>query len=318
MEPLSIIVSLFGGRETRVADRFFGVLSLEQLEMQQAILESKKLLKEESEHVQRVYGRERGQRAKLDKLGLDETEAVEYLMMLSRDEAAERGVADQQIAAFIEEGVFEGDFDDLLHHSTHASTSTDRPDFPSVSSPSASPSHRFRIGKPIPRTSLPASTPGVKESSQKKLQENPEHTGIKPDDEPSSPSPGGVSPRDDPRFPAISTSAGTNTNTSPTPVRSTTRATTSGVAGSSSSSSGGGSAPLSTSSRSTDSTRAPAWGTPLARSPPHSRGSSVRSTSPWSRARSGGESGGDEEMDADLKFALELSLAEAMSRGEGV
>ncbi|KAJ7217706.1 WD40-repeat-containing domain protein [Mycena pura] len=79
--------------------------SHQHLEMRQAIVESRHLLEDESKHAQRVYGREREQRAQLEALGLDEVEAVEYLLMLSREEAIERE------RSAIDQGVFEGEFD---------------------------------------------------------------------------------------------------------------------------------------------------------------------------------------------------------------
>ncbi|KAF9265067.1 hypothetical protein L218DRAFT_1076054 [Marasmius fiardii PR-910] len=63
----------------------------------------------ETQHMRKVYGRERQQRQDLARLGLDEVEAVEYVLMLSREEALAREA--QEAQALVEEGVFEGDFD---------------------------------------------------------------------------------------------------------------------------------------------------------------------------------------------------------------
>ncbi|KAJ7646978.1 WD40-repeat-containing domain protein [Roridomyces roridus] len=81
----------------------------QQLEMNEEIVESRHLLQEESRYAQRAYGRAREQRAGLETLGLDEVEAVEYVLMLSREEAMER----ERQRPPIEEGVFEGDFDEV-------------------------------------------------------------------------------------------------------------------------------------------------------------------------------------------------------------
>ncbi|KAJ7824667.1 hypothetical protein B0H14DRAFT_2597051 [Mycena olivaceomarginata] len=91
------------------------------------------LLEEESAHVQRAYGREREQRARLETLGLDEAEAVEYILMLSREEAVER--QHNAAAQAIDEGVFEGDFDDEIT----APTQSQRRASPTRSSSSSPP-----------------------------------------------------------------------------------------------------------------------------------------------------------------------------------
>ncbi|KAK1221355.1 hypothetical protein PQX77_015824 [Marasmius sp. AFHP31] len=85
-----------------------------QYALKQLIHESVHEHEKEAEHMKKVYGRERQQRHDLEKLGLDEVEAVEYVLMLSRDEALQREREEQQereVQALLEEGVFEGDFD---------------------------------------------------------------------------------------------------------------------------------------------------------------------------------------------------------------
>ncbi|KAK0191154.1 WD40-repeat-containing domain protein [Armillaria mellea] len=79
-----------------------------QLDLKASVSESLALLKQEQERARQAHSRERKQRESLESLGLSEVEAVEYLLMLSRDEQAEkeRGRA--------EEGVFEWDVDDNL------------------------------------------------------------------------------------------------------------------------------------------------------------------------------------------------------------
>jgi WD40 repeat protein len=100
-------------------------LLLEKIEMQENISESRTILDMQSKNIRRANGREREQIATLESLGLDEAEAVEYVLMLSRDEALRDGrgysttnAEEYQSATPVEEGVFEGDFDDMLsaHH----------------------------------------------------------------------------------------------------------------------------------------------------------------------------------------------------------
>ncbi|THU88585.1 hypothetical protein K435DRAFT_307343 [Dendrothele bispora CBS 962.96] len=76
------------------------------------VSESISELKQDNERRRRVHGREREQLMNLEQLGLDEVEAVEYVLMLSRDEALQRERG-QMASSTIEEGVFEGDFDDI-------------------------------------------------------------------------------------------------------------------------------------------------------------------------------------------------------------
>ena len=76
--------------------------------------------------------REREQRERLEHLGLSEVEAVEYVLMLSRDEAnvnvgAETGSGASDISeTHLDQGVFEGDFD--AEHNTD-DEDDDRPRF---------------------------------------------------------------------------------------------------------------------------------------------------------------------------------------------
>ncbi|KAK7005832.1 WD40-repeat-containing domain protein [Favolaschia claudopus] len=136
----------------------------QQLEMHQAIAESRHLIKEENAHVQKAYGRAREQRAQLETLGLDEVEAVDYILMLSRDEAMERQ------RNVIEEGVFEGDFDEdeARVHSTVRSTSSS----PESSAPFSPPLRATRTaGVRIPGKARPnARTPS---NSNVKVQVSP-------------------------------------------------------------------------------------------------------------------------------------------------
>jgi hypothetical protein len=88
---------------------------LEQLEMKQLIAEFDPELDRGQSFVRRAYGNEQEQMNELNRLGLDEVEAVEYVLMLSRDEEEMRlrnrsGGSPRHIE---EEGVFEGEFDDI-------------------------------------------------------------------------------------------------------------------------------------------------------------------------------------------------------------
>ncbi|KAJ7187891.1 hypothetical protein C8R46DRAFT_1052986, partial [Mycena filopes] len=142
----------------------------QQIEMNQAIVESRHLLDEESAHVQRAYGREREQRTQLETLGLDEVEAVEYVLMLSREEAIERESSSRSAAAAIDQGVFEGDFDDDGFDESPSRASS-RPSSAASSPPRASPpSSPPRAGsRPIPR----ASGSGSGSNSNSKIQVSP-------------------------------------------------------------------------------------------------------------------------------------------------
>ncbi|KIJ41026.1 hypothetical protein M422DRAFT_255876 [Sphaerobolus stellatus SS14] len=66
----------------------------QQIEMNNDIRESKRAIQDERAHSQRVNGRLRAQQSTLDGLGLTEAEAVEYLLMLSREEDERRRVSE--------------------------------------------------------------------------------------------------------------------------------------------------------------------------------------------------------------------------------
>jgi hypothetical protein len=91
----------------------------EQLEINQMITESRDLLSCEKKRVQHVLGREEEQQAGLNSLGLSETEALEYVLMLSRDEMNKNsniidgtGLSSSQTSVIANEGFFKGDFDE--------------------------------------------------------------------------------------------------------------------------------------------------------------------------------------------------------------
>ncbi|KAG8215422.1 hypothetical protein J3R82DRAFT_9030 [Butyriboletus roseoflavus] len=125
-----------------------------QYEMHKDIAESCMELDYERAHTQRNYGCEREQRSTLDTLGLSELEAVEYVLMLSREE---EGVRRQRTV--VDEGVFEGDFDDL------PGTRTSSQSIPSMPlSPCHSSSSHHSNGRQYPRVSLPMSNEKVQVS----------------------------------------------------------------------------------------------------------------------------------------------------------
>ena len=66
------------------------VCDTEQIELRHDIAESREALYEESRHFRKVFGREREQLSTLEKLGLDEREAVDYVLMLSREDENKR------------------------------------------------------------------------------------------------------------------------------------------------------------------------------------------------------------------------------------
>ena len=335
--------------------------------MHQAITESRSLLEYESTRSKRAFGREKEHRAGLDNLGLSEVEAIEYVLMLSRDEANANANANASGSQLdFDEGVFEGDFEDDIAHedglaftvsNSRSSSPNPRSAFGSgivaqpVSSASSSSSvssisSRSGItmtpsGRPIPRVMPSNSNDKVRVSPP--YREEPMEAG--PDDSSASGSASAPGSSDhgplvgtrmhleDHYFPPISTSTSpTNGNQSQNSSEANTRSSTPGspwitAAGGSpkspKSSMSAWSIPLkkSTFSNSTSPAssvhRSNAWAGPSRIAPPATRqqqrpslGKRVPSaSSPIVVA---------EEMDEDLRFALELSMAEARSRGEDV
>ena len=76
--------------------------------MKETITESRRMVEQESASYKRTFTREKEHRAKLEKLGLTEAEALEYVLMLSREEALGKGDLDAN-QAIGEEGVFDID-----------------------------------------------------------------------------------------------------------------------------------------------------------------------------------------------------------------
>ncbi|KAJ7077305.1 hypothetical protein B0H15DRAFT_789790 [Mycena belliarum] len=264
----------------------------QQLELKQAVVESRHMLDEESRHVQRAYGREREQRARLETLGLDEVEAVEYVLMLSREEAIERERALGE-GAPVDQGVF--DFDDegstLASADTAGSTRS-----PSPTSPWDSPSTPPRSVSSSP----PWSTPGVQ--GQRILCAAP------------SSSPSNSKIQVSPPFRAEPSEASFTP-----PARSVPPAavgTHFPPIGSGASASVVGGTP-STNSSPRGTLVKSAWSTPLARSPVPSPGSSMSASvsAQWDGRVSRSSSSSaftvpEDDMDGDLLLAIALSLAD--------
>lgn len=108
-----------------------------QAELKHSINESLTDLKHEQEHVRRVNSRERKQQANLDQLGLNEAEVVEYLLMLSREEA-EQKMKDSN-PGNEEEDIFHMDFSDAPAMSRDAAGTSTVASSPSPSSGEISP-----------------------------------------------------------------------------------------------------------------------------------------------------------------------------------
>ena len=238
------------------------------------------MVEQENESFKRTFAREKEHRAKLEKLGLTEAEALEYVLMLSREEALGRGVVDAN-QAISEEGVF--DIDESLRSAGHAyegaaSTSSLRrsPSLSSVStvsdqtwsSYSESPASYSRYAAANPQgveTSLPLSI----SSSVPSMMSGTTTTSTLGGDE----------------FPPIAVSPTSS-------IASGSRSPSSKSPGKS-------------------------WSSVAGTSPP---GQPTRSASGPRRFRPVGAGAvkytSDSEMDEDLRYALEVSLAEAQSRGQ--
>lgn len=240
--------------------------------------------------MQRAYGREREQRSKLDGLGLSEIEAVEYVLMLSRDEAhARENSGGPSSSANFEDGIFEGDFDeDVSDHSPGMSS-------PSLSASSSSSSLSSRPGHVL----------------SPRYREAPVEAGLGNDSPPSSSLPFDTSDHD--IFPHVSANA--------SPRGAGTPSSSVGQAGGSHRQ---GLAPRSPTTSVWGNTRSISPATsPISRMNPWASKpvgvptmGPTRSPPVW--AVGGKRPATEEELDADLKFALELSLVEARSRGENV
>ncbi|KIK90486.1 hypothetical protein PAXRUDRAFT_831680 [Paxillus rubicundulus Ve08.2h10] len=275
-----------------------------QYEMHKDIHESFGELEYERAHVQRRYGHEREHRSTLDSLGLSELEAVEYVLMLSRQEEEDR-----QLTMAREECAFEGDFDDFrgtswsqlsTQVSSHASSS---------SSTCHSDAHQYpRIVHTSLNEKAQVSPPFVPEPMEAGTTVSPLRSLTTAPGTPCS---------------AIAMRSTSSSSLEDFPIISPTL--------SSISSSRGMSAPHLVSS-SPDRSRS-AWCTPLQSNPPSPGPSAPHSciTIPVvamshlsadiaqnKTSKVEQNLPDSEEMDDDLRLAIELSLAEACSRGEEV
>lgn len=264
-------------------------------------------LEYEREYTRRIYGCEREQRSTLDTLGLSELEAVKYVLMISREEEEAR-----QQRTVVDEGVFEGDFDDLPGTST-TSRSRSTPSTP-LTPLHSSPNHHSN-GHQYSRVLIPISNEKVQVSPR--FIPEPMEAGTS------------ISPL---RPPSI----GPSVQPSPMTTRSTSSSSLDHFPSLSSSLSSSSSSNRGTSG-SLDRPRS-AWSTPLKSISPSPGPSSPRSrvvTPVMARSRSSNvsllsadiarhrelsrvEALDVQEMDSDLKMAIELSLAEARSKGDNV
>ncbi|KAG1750392.1 uncharacterized protein EDB91DRAFT_1234974 [Suillus paluster] len=262
------------------------------------INESRRELEHEKAYTRHTMGREREQRSTLNMLGLSESEAVEYVLMLSREEEERR-----RLSHTIDEGVFEGDFEDETFLPVTSSSSTTHGPLSPGSNQSSSSSLYSHRSRAYPRAARPVTNEKVQVSPP--FVPEPMEAGVT------------ISPL---RIPTSLPGSSTATRSLPDVVRSTSSSYEHFPSISSS---------ISSSTSSLEHVR-PAWSTP-SRSAPSSNGSSsphidtpiLRSLSSASvdihdrRFEEELQMPLDlDEVDDDLKFAMELSLAEARSRGE--
>jgi len=261
-------------------------------------------MEHEKAYTQRTMGREREQRSTLNTLGLSELEAVEYALILSREEEEHR-----LVSRTIDEGVFEGDFDDLPVPSSslpaHGFLSSNQ------SSSSSHRDHHFRghpcVARPITNEKVQVSPVFVPEPMDAGVTISPLRMCTPLPGSSTRPlqvvAPSGSSTHED--FPLISSSLSSSSSKSNLSSAEHTRSAWS--------------TPL-CSALSSRGTSSPYIGTPITgRSTVSlsSAGTDVRDkrSEGEQRPRSPPDSD-DAEMDDDLKFVIELSLAEARSRGD--
>ncbi|KAG6824534.1 hypothetical protein H0H92_006574 [Tricholoma furcatifolium] len=286
---------------------------LEQVELHQTISESQSLLQEESKQVQMVYGREREHRAMLETMGLDEGEALEYILMLSREEALQHEISLNP--AIHEEGVFDNfDFDGIPSNLTHlvAGPSGSTPSNSGMSTPKRTPRHSHRASPSHSNEKVQVSPPF-----------RPEPMEAGNGDVPLTLPPLSLDSSDEKHFPRMSTSA---SPPSPTTHRAWSISRSNISRTSSIDSQGSARVVVAGSPMSR---KSPAWAGPsqspaVPRSPQSVKSFSQAVPSQNSVARnlpsvpSSPSMGDDDELDDELRFVLELSLAEARSRGEDV
>ncbi|KAG2357475.1 WD40-repeat-containing domain protein [Suillus spraguei] len=267
-------------------------------DLHKVINESKRELEQEKSYARHTMGREREQRSTLNMLGLSESEAVEYVLMLSREEEEHH-----RSSNIVDEGVFQADFEDETFLPTASSPSVMH-GYANQSSPGAFYDHHSRT---YPRAARSLTNEKVQVSPV--FVPEPMEAGVT------------ISPL---RIPKSLPGSSAGTRSLPEMARSTSSSTEHFPSISSS---------ISSSTSSLEHIHS-AWSTPL-RSPPPSHGASspcvgtpiLRTASASFSSASMENHGRDseeelrapldlDEMDEELKFAIELSLAEARSRSE--
>ena len=313
--------------------------------MYRDIAESRRDLDEEQTYTRRAFGREREQQSTLAHLGLNEVEAVEYVLMLSRDEEEDRRL---QHSAPEDDGVFMADFDDPRTPVSGPSSFIENPPITTTMSRTSSSSSSYSglngtvviNGRSLPRT--------VPSHSNHKLQMSPRTRPEPTEAGFASSSLNGSLPSSVNTQASISVPSTTDLDHFP-PVSRTPSST--GLSVPSTPASPGAAR---RSGPSSPQSLRNAWATPLSSRQPYSSTPSsapgsvrtspvlvARRSSPPSRTSSVGPSlisagfagqtnGGSgspkstpvpegiEGEDEDLRFAIELSLAEARSRGDNV
>ncbi|KAI0027610.1 hypothetical protein K488DRAFT_6979, partial [Vararia minispora EC-137] len=140
-----------------------------QIDLRRDIAESRDDIDEESAGARLRLGQERAQTSQLSALGLSEREAVEYVLMLSRDEANASG---EMHGAWGEEGVFELDDNDLVIGRRTPSSSSASSDSP-LSAPATRPSSLPAAPSPPLRPTHPHRAVGAPSASNVKVQVSP-------------------------------------------------------------------------------------------------------------------------------------------------
>ncbi|GJE93007.1 F-box protein [Phanerochaete sordida] len=268
----------------------------QQVEISREIKESRRELEYEHEHVQQGYGRAREQNHTLEHLGLTEVEAVEYVLMLSRDEE-ERRRLEQNRDEF---EVFGGDFDEDVQ-----TPITSPPSFLDTASSSTN-----RYGFPN-RAQFAPSSSMAKIQISPRVRPEPTEAGFS-----CSPLSRSVSGS---LSSSISSSRGLSRTSSQAPSRGDPTQFPAMAA-----------TPTRRSISGSPASARSAWSTPLraahSEGPSSPRASASVAGSPAAPRAPGvsllsekfAEAMAVREEDEDLRYALELSLAEARSRGEGV
>ncbi|KAI0689058.1 hypothetical protein BC835DRAFT_1418819 [Cytidiella melzeri] len=297
-EPLGNLRNVRGKRTIKMPS---GIAKWhQQVEMNRDIMESRRELEHETAHIHRAFGREREQHTTLENLGLNEVEAVEYILMLSRDE--EENKQTRRHIEPVGDSVFAGQFDEDMQ----TPIITPSAFMEGSSGVTNQPSSNVRWSTPRTPPSLVASLHASRVQVSPRFRPEPMEAGVS-DGMPRSlssssngDSSSSMSLKDESHFPAMAT----------TPTRAS-------VSGSLESVRSAWSVPLK-STRSSEGPSSPRGGGSVASSPV------LRSPGPGMSllsarfAQMNTKTEADIEEDEELRFAIELSLAEARSRGEDV